>query len=223
MEGESNGGSALKDGVSFQVTVWTPAAVSEKPRHQPTLNITQVCASKYACVWSKKRKSQLEKSKTSVTKTAVVSLFDSHLLNGDNSFALKHLTISVKKFSHFEAFLDLHGTIYLMHLNWLKIVPALHCRNYPQFMTHTIELIRNRFKLKVEFWILVESKIKIHIRMLKWCIWILVLSDTLINGARDATMTQTIQTIQTKPFKPLRNGEAHQDAHTERCFSIGSL
>lgn len=59
--------------------------------------------------------------------------------------------------------------------------------------------------------------------MLKWCICILVLSDSLINGARDATMTQTIQTIQTKPFKPLRNGEAHQDAQTERCFSIGSL
>lgn len=56
MEGESNGGSALKDGVSFQVTVWTPAAVSEKPRHQPTLNITQVCASKYACVIEKKKK-----------------------------------------------------------------------------------------------------------------------------------------------------------------------
>lgn len=31
MEGESNGGSTLKDGVSFQVTVWMPAAVSENP------------------------------------------------------------------------------------------------------------------------------------------------------------------------------------------------
>lgn len=76
-----------------------------------------------------------------MTKAAFVSLFDSHLLNGDNSFALKHLTISVKKFSHFEAFLDLHGTTYLMHLNWLKIVPALHCGNYPQFMTHTISTV----------------------------------------------------------------------------------
>lgn len=47
---ESNGGSALKDGVSFQVTVWAPAAVSEKPRHQPTLITPQVCACKYVCV-----------------------------------------------------------------------------------------------------------------------------------------------------------------------------
>lgn len=54
MEGESNGGGTLKDGVSFQVTVWTPAAVSEKPRHQPTLITTQVCACKYACVTEKK-------------------------------------------------------------------------------------------------------------------------------------------------------------------------
>lgn len=50
MEGESDGGAARRDGVSFQVTVWTPAAVSEKPRHQPTLITPQVCACKYVCV-----------------------------------------------------------------------------------------------------------------------------------------------------------------------------
>lgn len=59
MEGESNGGSALKDGVSFQVTVWKPAAVSEKPRHQPTLITTQVRACKYVRVIEKKRKERV--------------------------------------------------------------------------------------------------------------------------------------------------------------------
>lgn len=59
IEGESNGGSTLKDGVSFQVTVWMPAAVSEKPRHQPTLITTQVCACKYARVTEKKRKERV--------------------------------------------------------------------------------------------------------------------------------------------------------------------
>lgn len=91
-----------------------------------------VCACKYAWVWWRKREKLDGKAQA-----VAVSLFDSHLANGDNSFALKqYLSLRGLPWPKW-----VYSTYLVHHFNWLKIMPAMHYRNYTQFMTHIITIL----------------------------------------------------------------------------------
>lgn len=105
-----------------------------KTRHQPTL-ITPpptVCLQICVCVWQNRERDLR-------LKNIVASLFHSQLINRDHSFTLTLLARNICQdilSPRDPPWHPLHMSAYLMHhLNWVKIVPALHYRKYPQFLT----------------------------------------------------------------------------------------